>query len=89
MFGFNGATPMVAWKARRAVTAHSGATSFNGATPMVAWKARSTTEKIRPGRSLQWGHADGGVEGVFSGTPDFLPRHSFNGATPMVAWKAR
>jgi len=38
---------------------------------------------------LQWGHADGGVEGISYVQSHLLPRNRFNGATPMVAWKAR
>jgi len=36
---FNGATPMVAWKARNRGFDFSDGHCFNGATPMVAWKA--------------------------------------------------
>jgi len=66
----------------------SGHSRFNGATPMVAWKAAMIFSHHRQRVLLQWGHADGGVEGV--GPVAALGRviERFNGATPMVAWKA-
>ena len=55
---FNGATPMSAWKTDR--VAQCTRAGFNGATPMSAWKRLEPSRGTMP--SLQWGHADVGVE---------------------------
>jgi hypothetical protein len=36
--------------------------NFNGATPMSAWKTHYATATFPTSASLQWGHADVGVE---------------------------
>ena len=60
--GFNGATPMSAWKTPRLTGRSPRDACFNGATPMSAWKTAEFAAANADHATLQWGHADVGVE---------------------------
>ena len=84
--GFNGATPMSAWKTSGATDARTLRLQWGHADVGVEDTGGCGARRAYGG--LQWGHADVGVE-------DAAPSRtspagdSFNGATPMSAWKTR
>ena len=85
--GFNGATPLSAWKTsdedRRPVDIRL---QWGHADVGVEDEVlRILTEAMAIW--LQWGHADVGVEDQTEVRRRITDRSGFNGATPMSAWK--
>ncbi len=88
--GFNGATPMSAWKTYLAGSPlEELAAASMGPRRCRRGRRCASPRALNSPHALQWGHADVGVEDPGPGNRDGRSSRRFNGATPMSAWKTR